>query len=340
MTELTTKVKELREQGMNRDNIMKTLNLSRRQVDKIVKLGGLTGQSKNQTMILSEEQIVEITELIKAKVLQKDIALRYGIALTTLKRLLNRNNIDSKLYKVKHDYFSVIDCEEKAYWLGFLYADGYNAKTRNQVKLKLHDQDLHILEKFRDCLITGSGLPMNRDKNTLSIQLSSKQLCQDLHDLGCVQAKSLILQLPTFLNDELMRHFIRGYFDGDGSIFYKERPSSKEKYIAVSFTGCINFITQLNNFLQEKINLSNVKTAKQQDGNNAFQCVYTKYSDIQAIKNYFYENSDPTLRLERKFNKFPSLEEITETIKQRKISKTKKWRESSKGKGYIFATDI
>lgn len=54
------------------------------------------------------------------------------------------------------------------------------------------------------------------------IQISSKTLTADLLKLGCTPRKSLTLKFPNdgiFKSNDLIRHFIRGYFDGDGSVF-------------------------------------------------------------------------------------------------------------------------
>ncbi len=128
---------------------------------------------------------------------------------------------------MNHDYFNTIDTEAKAYWLGLLFADGYNYEARDRVVLTLAQTDIEILERFaRDIGYVNQiytvipKLPNCQPLRTVTI--NSRTMSEALARLGCVQRKSLILEIPS-IPDDLMRHFMRGYFDGDGCIYLKER---------------------------------------------------------------------------------------------------------------------
>ena len=114
--------------------------------------------------------------------------------------------------------FEIIDTEEKAYWLGFLYADGSVSSTDNRIELGLAEKDLNHIEKFKEFI----GIPnkISYRPQTKSYRYSFKSIpCkEDLIKHGCVPKKSLILKFPTEeqVPEHLIRHFIRGYFDGDG----------------------------------------------------------------------------------------------------------------------------
>ena len=116
------------------------------------------------------------------------------------------------------DKFSCIDTEEKAYWLGFLYADG-NVRE-NKISLELAVKDKEHLEKFNQF--------MEKEKDILTsghrvrCLFMDKKVYQDLVNLGVVPNKSLILKFPNYnqVPKNLIRHFIRGYVDGDGSLSY------------------------------------------------------------------------------------------------------------------------
>jgi DNA invertase Pin-like site-specific DNA recombinase len=208
--------------GSTMNDISSLLGITKSTLEK--KLQELKMTNNNKKKELSEEQLSEVKNLIKSKVTQKEIAEKFDLGLATLQKRLKENNVETKLYKVKHDYFNVIDTEEKAYFLGLMYADGYNGEFHNQIKLKLHRKDKAILESFSKALTYGDSLPplsedFSGNSDTLSVQLTSKQLCDDLATLGCIQAKAHKTIFPTFLNSELMRHFVRGYFDGDGLTF-------------------------------------------------------------------------------------------------------------------------
>ena len=121
-------------------------------------------------------------------------------------------------YQVNTLFFRSIDTEEKAYWLGFLYADGYNSGTYIQIAI-ISTDDNH-LRKFRKSLQSTHPIRYYDVDNTARITISDKQLSQDLKIIGCVPRKTYVGRMPkkTHLPDKWLRAFIRGYFDGDGNI--------------------------------------------------------------------------------------------------------------------------
>ena len=115
-----------------------------------------------------------------------------------------------------------IDTEEKAYWLGFFYADAYNKESTGQLIIELQEQDKDHLFKCAKFF----GQPRepflqlkNKGKHrAYRLELNSRYLSDSLKQKGCHQAKSFNITLPNWLPSEQTRHFIRGYFDGDGCI--------------------------------------------------------------------------------------------------------------------------
>lgn len=142
-----------------------------------------------------------------------------------------------KKYLFDEDYFENINTEEKAYWLGFLYADGYiqnNISTcQFRVKLTLQQNDVDHIKKFAECLNSNNPIRdvhikmNNKEYVAKQISIYSHKMVADLYKLGCVQGKSLILKPPTLKND-MAKHFIRGYFDGDGSIYHDTK---RDRYV-------------------------------------------------------------------------------------------------------------
>ena len=63
-----------------------------------------------------------------------------------------------KKYTINEDYFDVIDNQDKAYWLGFIAADGYNREDRGYIEFRLHKQDIDILNKFKQCLSSNHNI--------------------------------------------------------------------------------------------------------------------------------------------------------------------------------------
>jgi hypothetical protein len=127
----------------------------------------------------------------------------------------------TRQYSVDEHYFDEIDTEVKAYWLGFLDADGY--QNGREMIVNLNAQDAAHLQKLRVSIRSEHPVRLRADAGmvggfTATFRVSSQILCSGLNRWGCVQAKSLIVQYPQELPAHLHRHFIRGVFDGDGCI--------------------------------------------------------------------------------------------------------------------------
>lgn len=122
------------------------------------------------------------------------------------------------------DFFSLIDTPEKAYWLGFICADGNVSNDGKYIQIKLHSRDHGHLLKFSDVL----GYHGNVNKYSAvtnygayefsQIIVRSDRLNADLVKHGCVPNKSKWLEPPTGVKNSLFPHFLRGMTDGDGSL--------------------------------------------------------------------------------------------------------------------------
>lgn len=141
----------------------------------------------------------------------------------------------NRLYTVNENYFSIIDTEYKAYFLGLLYADGTNyLGKRNRFEIQILETDKEIIEKFKeDIHYTGplhtipERVMYNKIKNKtyickplIRLNISSKKICKDLEKLGMSNNKTFTLKFPTAeqVPIKFIWHFLRGYSDGDGYI--------------------------------------------------------------------------------------------------------------------------
>ncbi len=138
--------------------------------------------------------------------------------------------------------FEKIDTEEKAYWLGFLFADGNVSKNNIDISLSL--KDTAHLEKFKDFMKWEGDIKIDNKGRRCRICFGDKIMAKDLIKLGCTEKKSLTLQFPTEeqVPKHLIYHFIRGYFDGDG---YVSDPENIKTNFQLSFTGTTQFLTSI-----------------------------------------------------------------------------------------------
>ena len=201
-------------------------------------------------------------------------------------------------YKLNENFFEKIDSEEKAYFLGLLYADGYINETLNMVDLTLHKQDKEILDKLIVYLYP-QGRPLKIIRNDyIRLVINSKKIVEDLKLHGCFQKKTFKLEFPIILN-ELIKHFIRGYFDGDGCITIDNK-----KTLNISIVGTINFLNVIKQILCKECKLNNtVYDNRHPNRNNNIRALrYGGNIIMNRIYHYLYDNS--IIYLTRKKNKF------------------------------------
>ena len=253
------------------------------------------------------------------------IAKELGIDRGTLSIRLKKDGVNivrhnNRTYTVDNTYFDKIDTEEKAYWLGFLYADGYLSKSDDRIQLALAAVDKGHLEKFKKAL--SSNYLLYSKQVTLKgkifdaymMQIYSKQLHKSLSSLGCCPQKTFGLEFPTDkIPSYLYRHFIRGIFDGDGSLC-KVNPYSRNYFHVRISSGCLSFLEGLNEIIQKQSDVSFYIRKER----TCWDLRMWKEEDSRKFLNYIYENA--TIFLDRKYSKYlistmPSQEETPEIIR-------------------------
>lgn len=252
-------VKELREKGWSIRKIAKTCNISAWKCGEYLKELGLNG-------------------------LDKCIRIRK--------------------YPVNHSLFSKIDTQEKAYFLGFLYADGHVNPINNSVNIGLQASDSELLEQIRKvfniqnplCKFKGRYSINHPYTEKVSLSLYSKQIVSDLCNIGCVPRKSDVLVFPTIIPHKLIRHFIRGYFDGDGSVYSRHKQVGLTANFMSTYEFCKSVLelipcNQILKIRKEKRSLKNV-----------WQFEISSKADINNLYDFMYK--DATIFLERKYKRF------------------------------------
>ena len=236
----------------------------------------------------------------------KELAQILNRTKTAISIKLSKLGLKKTKYYYNEDYFETIDTEEKAYWLGFLYADGYISKTTygSELGIELQKNDYNHLQKFNKSIKGNIEVKYrkricnlnNKEYETCFIRLYSKKIVNDLMNNGVIKNKSLSIELPK-LNNNLMNHFIRGYFDGDGCITKNNHKNGKE-YVKCDFTcGSELFVNQLRQYL----NNDNIKSYISKEDNKPFRLVIGGMKNCDKFLNYIYE--DCNIYLDRKYKK-------------------------------------
>lgn len=208
-------------------------------------------------------------------------------------------------YSCNEKYFEKIDTEDKAYWLGFIYADGCVRNDKSVLAIVLSKKDNELLETFNKCIDSNYQIKnINRGNfDYIDLRINSRKLCKDLIDKGCYPQKTFILKFPTQeqVPSHLINHFIRGYFDGDGCIYanlckVNNRPSLFMR-TEINFLGTKELLEGILHYIPS----SNAKISKKKTDNIYALRIYNK-KEIILVMDYIYENA--TIFLHRKYEKY------------------------------------
>lgn len=165
-----------------------------------------------------------------------------------------KNGDNFKKYTANYNFFEKIDTEEKAYWLGFIAADGHVSRG-DQVIINQSRENKNHLQKFLNSIeatnkIRDYTTDTSYKKNTKysRVVITSKKMVEDLNKLNIVDNKSLILTVPN-IPDSLKRDWIRGYTDGDGSISRTKSKSKKLYEYQLKICGTKEVLTSILSYL-------------------------------------------------------------------------------------------
>lgn len=208
-------------------------------------------------------------------------------------------------YEINENFFENIDTEEKAYWLGFIYADGCVTKDHKYLIIELSGVDINHLKLFQSSIQSNHQIKIKKN-NIVRLSICNKKLVFDLIKLGCVPAKSLILQFP---NEEqvpkhLLHHFIRGYFDGDGCLSITTRTKNNRKTFVYDW-HVLGTHNMLNNIL-EFLNFKNISLKK---NGKIFKLRAQSKKVVMCVLDILY--FDSCVFLKRKYLKYQYLQQIT-----------------------------
>lgn len=229
-----------------------------------------------------------------------------------------------KIYYEDETFFEKINTERKAYWLGFLYADGcihIDKRECIHITLELHPKDEYILEEFIKDLSSNRRVYKNK-RGYVRLEICNSKIGLDLINLGCVPRKSKILKFPTedILPKELLRHFIRGYMDGDGCIstYMKLRKNKKTAIhiCEIKFIGTYDMLKGIKEFFKSEKNILINRHSP-----STYQISFTgkKYRDIV---DSLYD--DATVFLVRKKEKWEEYKKYLNDQEKKTIEKQNK----------------
>lgn len=280
----------------------------------------------NETVFTAEE-LEDIKSMYLSKISSVKIGKKYNVGHKVILKALRSLGVEISQKKMvrKYDlnecYFKTIDTPEKAYILGFLYSDGSVSPSKSAVSLALQESDVAILEQIRSEI--GSARPLEfldySQKNDFGyhylnqyrLVVYSAEMCSDLIDKGVVPSKSLKITFPEWMPSELVPHFVRGVYDGDGSI-YRQIKSVSNQAVTVTITATENFCQSLKTICKDALGVkAGIYDAS---CHNGVTKVFTLSGRWVSKKFLDWIYKDATMYLQRKYDRYVEYYDINSPL--------------------------
>lgn len=312
-------IKELLKEEKSIDEVLNWINnnldepITKKQLEKVIYNNHLLPTSNDYIREKFKEKDLEALRLIQEE----------GYSCTKAAKFLHmdQQSMNSRLKKyygftvlpdgkkeVNSNYFDVIDTEEKAYWLGFFFADGYVSSTKKSIELCIQEYDKSHISKFKKAINSKHKISSKKIKfdgkefMASRISIKDEKIWKDLVKHGCIPVKSKTIELPSLDSKELYRHFFRGYFDGDGSI---QRGNNRNTvYVCACITsGSLDFLKSIQLYCKDL----GIRTTLRYPSKNhsAYDLRTTSRNEAITFLNHLYENS--TIYLDRKYNQYQEI---------------------------------
>lgn len=263
---------------------------------------------------LTKEQDQEIAHLHLNGTKIATLARMFNVYPTTIRLALRYEGVEANSWKkhIKVDAFDNLNSQESAYWLGFIYADGYVGKGRCYTfSVKLKNSDREHLEKLRIFLEIEHPIFNVENKTNgivnwqVCIRSSSMEFGKKLQILGISVGRPSPEKTINSIPDFNLRHFFRGMFDGDGCA---------HKIPRFTFLSQKEMLEKLREELIQ-VGVSPVNNVKKNGG--IYRIDYGGFQQAMKIKNYLYQ--DASVFLERKLEIINGWTPQTATIYKRRF---------------------
>ena len=224
-------------------------------------------------------------------------------------------------YKIDEDYFEEINSVDKAYFFGLIAADGsivnQNSKTtKKSMTISLQKRDGYILELMRQAMkaeVTIKDYKQSYQKEDGNLYVQSRfvtgnsKITNDLMSHGIIPLKSKTLgPLIKEVHSDFIIDFIRGYFDGNGSITQSVTSGTKMRNY-VSIRGSEDILTDIKSYLSIHLGITGGAIFFSK-GSEEYTGTYTwsfgAKKNIIDFKNAIYHANVKDYYIKRKKEKF------------------------------------
>lgn len=305
--------------------ILKDNDIERRDRQETIYMRNARKHGYNGTMLELEQEVIDIYNDGNG---QAKTGREFGIDLNAVKFILRKHNIPirnqqqaavlsnerRRVYSVNDDYF-LTQSHNMAWLLGFIASDGNVSKDSNRIKIGLSSVDKEILEKIKEELEIEADIKDYITNNGFYVsELSwySRKHKQTLANYSIIPNKTFLLKPPYGLKEEYHIDYVRGYFDGDGSInLIKNSNGRGQGNIRFQIGSATKEILEwiLDVFERYGITRPRIQVQIKPSGTPLY---HFQYSSVMSRKIYHILYTPNSLRLERKYQHYTEIVKLFE----------------------------
>ena len=269
------------------------------------------GLGKGYEQLIDEDKH-NIVTMFKSGKTYKEICNTIPCTRRAVPKVMSEYNIQThrkNRYTLDETYFLSDITERKAYWLGLISADGCITNT-NYFVLQLSGEDHYLLSHFKDDInYTGEiYIPKYKEprQTIYRINFSSKIMCNSLRDLGILENKLASRNMIPNIPEKMIRHYMRGYFDGDGTFIIGKSSYTRNNkdYVYPSYHISIAMTYPLaqewSEYLKQQIKYD-AKIHRSKCNQICYVCVFQKQA-LRALYDLLYQNA--SIYMARKHDKW------------------------------------
>lgn len=314
--------------------LSKKYHITQGDVKKILKNKDIYIRTAAETWILkrnkgfSLEQIesIVVDNYVNKKFGQLKSGRQFGLSDRTVKNILLKNNIQirnlhesicvanqtndrtTQHYEKNSNFFKE-ENSNMAWLLGFLASDGNISKNENRIRIELSVVDREILERIKEIVKIENPIKIRENKRGFvfaSLEWSCAEHKKDLEKYNIIPQKTYTLLPPTKLNEKFYIDYIRGYFDGDGTINLNLTRGGKSKSLRWGICGASKPVLEwIIGVLEERYNIPSVNIHKDSSHEKDFYSFVYSTNATRKIYDILYTNN--SLFLKRKREKYEKL---------------------------------
>lgn len=310
---------DLFQSGVSQENIARKYHVNATSISRRLIACGI----KENPIVFSKQQEQEIVSYYLSTGSVAKTAKHIHVQRHNIIPILSKNNIKTKgvgqnnrKYNIDEHYFDTINTPNKAYIFGLLDADGCVCASDYSIIIGLQAEDKYLLERInqemgntKPLMFVQKSLENPKWKDMYRLVIYSETMQNALIVKGMIPRKSLRIVYPSWMPDNLHKHFIRGYFDGNGCI-HQYRTDIFDPVVELCSTK--NFCSELIKICKEHLNIeAHMYEAHKSHDGIMYNFRIHRREDVRRFCEWIYDGAD--IYMKRKCNRYIEYFNISNT---------------------------